>query len=78
MIREVGLVLFGAVFIGIILNRRLRRTRVNRVPLIVWVTGIFVVGYASWSARNLAVGGGGFYFKQLSGEGPLPAGNKGG
>jgi hypothetical protein len=70
MIREVGLVLFGALSIGIVLDPRLRRTRVSGIPLIVVLAGVFIIGYAAWSIRNMTAGEGGLYFKQFLEKNP--------
>jgi len=70
MVREVGLVVFGAVFLGMLLEPGLRKVRVAKVPLVAVVSIIFILGWGAWTARNLVVGEGGFYFKQLLQKNP--------
>lgn len=70
MVREVGLVLFGAVLIGIFLDKDLRKVRVARAPLWALVSVVFVPGYGAWTVRNMLSGEGGFYFKQFLAKNP--------
>jgi len=70
MVREVGLVLFGAVFLGMLLEPGLRKVRVAKLPLAAVILIIFILGWGAWTARNLAVGEGGLYFKQLLQKNP--------
>jgi hypothetical protein len=70
LVREVGLVVFGAVFLGMVLEPGLRKIRVARMPLWAVLTVVFVLGWGGWTVRNMVVGEGGFYFKQLLQKNP--------
>lgn len=70
MVREVGLVVFAAVFMGIILEPGLRKARAAKLPLWLIVAVVFILGWLGWTLRNMEVGGGGFYFKQLLQKNP--------
>ena len=56
-IRSVGITLFGAVIVYLLLQRDFRRGLV--------FFGAFLLAWLPWTLRNRAVGGGGVYLKQL-------------
>lgn len=70
MVREAGLVLFAALFLGMLLERTFREKRAAGMPLWVILGAVFLAGYAGWSVRNFLAGGGGFYFKQFLQKNP--------
>ena len=70
MVREAGLVLFVALFLGIILDSRLRKVRVAKISLATMLAAVFILGWGGWTVRNMLTGEGGFYFKQLLEKNP--------
>ena len=68
--REAGLVLFGAVFIAIILDPALRKAKAGPVPFFIIYPAVFILGYGGWTIRNLTSGEGGIYFKQFFAKNP--------
>lgn len=68
--REQGLILFGAVFAGIIFDSRLRQVKAGPIPFWAVFLAVFILGYGAWAARNQMVGEGGIYFQQFFAKNP--------
>jgi len=73
LVREAGLVLSGAVILGMILEKPFQNFKIAKLP--VWfIIGLgFVLGYLPWQVRNMLVGEPGFYFQQFLQKNPYQA-----